>query len=114
MQGRTDLFDDPRSGRPLHNDLADPIRAMIQEFTFASCKHICTRFRLVKRLCLYILHNVLHLKKFNLQWVPHSLDDAQNAEQLSLSTDFLRVIKENQKNGFAQVRTGDELWFYFD
>jgi hypothetical protein len=29
MQGTTELFDDPRSGRLVQNDLADALRAMI-------------------------------------------------------------------------------------
>jgi hypothetical protein len=108
MQGRTELFDNPRSGRPLQNDLADAIRAMIQEFPFASCKHLCMHFRIAKTICLRILHDVLQVKKFNLRWVPHFLDDAQKAERVSFSTDLLRILKENKKTGFANIITGDE------
>jgi hypothetical protein len=114
MQGRTELFDDLRSGRSLQNDLADALRAMIQEFSFTSCNYLCINFRLAMSTCLHILHDVLHLKKFNLQLVLHSLDDAQKVERMSLSTDISRVLKEDQKNGFTQVITGDESWFYFD
>jgi hypothetical protein len=64
--------------------------------------------------CLRILYDVLRLKMFNLRWIPHSLDDAQKTEWVSLSTDILRIIKENQKNNFAQIIAGDESWFYFD
>jgi hypothetical protein len=62
VQGRTELFDDPRSGRPLPNDLAGRLRAMPQEFPFTSCKYICTYFRLAMGTCLRILHNVLRSK----------------------------------------------------
>jgi hypothetical protein len=108
MQGRTELFDNPRSGRPLQNDLVDALCAMIQEFPFTSYKRLCIHFRIAKTTCLCILHDVLHVKKFNLWWVPHSLDDAQKAERVSLSTNLLRVLKENQKTGFANIITGDE------
>jgi transposase len=67
MQGRTELFDDPRSGRPLQNDLADAFCAMIQEFPFTSCKFLCIHFRLAKNTCLRILHDVLRLENFNLR-----------------------------------------------
>jgi hypothetical protein len=109
IQGRTELFDNPRSGRPLQNDLTDALRAMIQEFPFTSCKRFCTHFRLAKSTCLCILHDVLRLKKFNLRWVPHSLDNAQNAERVSLSTNLLKILKEDQKSEFAQVITGNKL-----
>jgi hypothetical protein len=54
------------------------------------------------------------VKKFNLGWGRHSLDDAQKAERVSLSRDILRVLKENQKTGFANIITGDESWFDFE
>jgi hypothetical protein len=113
MQRRTELFDNPRSGRPLRNDLVDFLRAMIQEFPFASCNRLCIHFRFAKSTCLRILHDVLHLQKFNLRWV-YSLDDSHEAERVSLSTDFLTILKEDQQKGFVQVITGDESWFYFD
>jgi transposase len=114
MQRRTKLFDDPRSGQSLQNDLANTLRAMIREFSFTLCKRLCTHFRLAKSTCLRILHDVLRLKKFNLRWVRHSLDGAQKVERVSLSTDLVRVLKEDQNNGFTQVITGDESWFDFD
>jgi hypothetical protein len=60
---------------------------------------------------LRILHDVLPLKKLNLRWVRHSLDDTQKAERVSLSNDLLMVLIEDGKNGFAQVITGDEARF---
>jgi hypothetical protein len=35
-QGRTDLFDDPRSGNPLTNGLARAIESMLEEKPFSS------------------------------------------------------------------------------
>jgi hypothetical protein len=114
MQWKMKLFDNPRSGRPLQNHLADALLAMIQEFPFTSCKRLCIYFRIAMITCLRILHDVLQVKKFNLRWVPHSLHERQKAERVSLSKDFLRILKENQKTGFANVVTGDESWFYFE
>jgi hypothetical protein len=87
---------------------------MIQEFPFASCKRLWTYSRLAMTPCLLILHAVLGLKKCNLRWVAHSLGDTQKAERVSLSTDLLIILKEDQNTGFAQVITGYESWFYFD
>jgi hypothetical protein len=97
LQGRTELFDNPRSGRPLQNDLGDALRGMLQEFPFTSCKRRCVHFRIAKATCLCILHDVLHSKKFNLRWVPHTLDDTQKAERVSFSADLVRVLKENSR-----------------
>jgi hypothetical protein len=54
------------------------------------------------------------VKKFHLRRIPYSFDDAQNAERVSLSIDLLRILKENQKTGFANAITCDESWFYFE
>jgi transposase len=60
-QGRTDLFDDPRSGRPLMNDLAGAIGSMLEEKPFSLCKGLCHRFRIGKATCLRILQDKLGL-----------------------------------------------------
>jgi transposase len=67
LAGRTDLFDDPRSGRPLTHDLGQAIRSMLDERPFSSCKVLCRHFRIGKATCLQILHDTLGLKKFHLR-----------------------------------------------
>jgi hypothetical protein len=52
-QGRTDLFHDRRSGKPL----------MLAERRFGSCKVIGRQFRIGKTTCLEPLQNKLGLKK---------------------------------------------------
>jgi hypothetical protein len=114
MQERTKLFHDPLSGRHLENDIADALRAMIQEFPFTSFNCLCTHLRLAKSTCLHILHDVPCVKKFNSRSVPHSLDEARKPERVSLSTDLLTVLKEDQKNGFTHVTISDKSWSYFN
>jgi hypothetical protein len=58
---------------------------MIQECHFTSYKHLWAYFGLAKGTYLRILHDVLLLKKVNLQWISHSLDNTQNAEWVSLA-----------------------------
>jgi hypothetical protein len=111
MQEGTELFVDPRSGRSLENDLADALRAMIQEFPFTSYQLLCIHFRLGKATCLRILRDILRWQKFNVRWVPHSRGYTQRGERMSISKDLLRVLRENQKIGFANVMTVDESWF---
>jgi hypothetical protein len=113
MEERTELFDDLRSGRPLQNDHADALRAMIQEFPFVSCRRLCMHFGLVKSTCLCILHDVLRLKKFDLRWVASlstTLERSNGCHFPRLLRKFLKKIKK----GFAQVITGDESSFCFN
>jgi hypothetical protein len=61
-QWRTHLFDNPRSGRPLTNDLGESIGSMLAERPFNSCKMLCRHFRIGKATCLRIFHDKLDLK----------------------------------------------------
>jgi hypothetical protein len=61
-QGRTDLFHDPRSGRPLTNDLMDAIGSELEKELFSSCKIIYHHCRIGKATFLRILHDELGLK----------------------------------------------------
>jgi hypothetical protein len=112
LQGRTDLFDDPRSGRPLTHDLAEAIRSMLTERPFSSSKMLSRHFRIANATCLRIRHDQLGLKKFYLSWVPHSLSPPHKAERVSTSSLLLPALKEAESTGFDRVITGDESWFY--
>jgi transposase len=112
QQGRTDLFDDPRSGRPLMHDLGEIIRSVLEERSFTSYKVLCRHFRVDKAMCLRILHDTLDLKKFHLRWVPHALSSNQKNERVSDSRLLLVALEQNKATLFQGVITGDESWFF--
>jgi hypothetical protein len=114
VESRTDLGDDPQSGRPSHDEFAEDMGAMIEECPFISCKRLDTHFRIAKVICLRILHEVLHLQKFNLHSVPHSLSDDPKAERVSISGEMLRILESEERHNFDTILTGDESWFYFE
>jgi hypothetical protein len=87
-QGRTDLFNDSRSGRPLTNDLAGAMGSMVEERLFSSCKMMCHHFRIGEATCLRMLHDKLGLKIFHFRWVPHALLIDQKSERVSYSKFF--------------------------
>jgi hypothetical protein len=49
-QGRTSLYDDPRCGIPLTNDLTEAISSVLKERSYLSCKIFCRHFRITKGL----------------------------------------------------------------
>jgi hypothetical protein len=112
LQGRTTLFDDPRSGRPLTQDLAQAVRSMLDEKSFTSCRVLCRHFRIAKTTCLRILHDELGLQQFHLRWVPHALSPNQKSERVTYSNLLLEVLEEAQRTGFERVITGDESSFF--
>jgi hypothetical protein len=113
VEGRTSLCDNPRSGRPLSNDLAEAMASMLKEKPFVSCKVLCRHFRIAKTTCPRILHDNLGMKRFNLRWVPHALNSTQKAERVMLSHEILAVLESNRRNSFQDVITGDESCFFF-
>jgi hypothetical protein len=72
LQRRTELGDDPRSGRPANSDLTQVIAELIRESPFRSCK-ICRHLRVSNETCLRFLGEKLGLKMLHLLWVPHQL-----------------------------------------
>jgi histone-lysine N-methyltransferase SETMAR len=109
--GRTELSDDPRSGRPRRSDLAEAISSLSEERSFLSCKLLARHFRIAKATCLRILREDLALQKFNLRWVPHRLDSTQKQNRVTFSRALLEVLRREQQNNFDHVITGDESWF---
>jgi histone-lysine N-methyltransferase SETMAR len=110
--GRTELFDDPRSGRPRRSDLAEAISSMLEERPFLSCKLLARHFRIAKATCSRILREDLALQKFTLRWVPHRLHSTQKQNRVTFSSALLEVLRREQQNNFDLVITGDESWFF--
>jgi hypothetical protein len=75
--GITDLFDDPRPGRPLTNDLGRAIGSVLEDRPFSSCKVRCRHFRIGKAMCLHILHDMLGLKRPILAGAACPIDQAE-------------------------------------
>jgi transposase len=109
---RTELSDDPRSGKPRRSDLAEAISSMLEERPFLSCKLLSRHFRIAKAMCSRISRKDLALQKFNLRWVPHRLDSTQKQNRVTFSRALLEVLRREQQNNFDHVITGDESWFF--
>jgi hypothetical protein len=112
LDGSEDLFDLARSGRLPRSDLATPIQQLLQQFPFISCKVLCHKLKIGKATCLRVLHDDLHLEKFNLRYIPHSLEDDQKRSRVELSEELLEILQQDRQNNFEHILTGDESWFF--
>jgi transposase len=112
QDGSDDLFDFARSGRPSRNDLAARIQSLLQQFPFISCKAFCRKLKIGKATCLRLLHDDLHLEKFNLCYVPHSLEDDQKRSRVELFRVLLQILEQDQQQKFEHILRGDESWFF--
>jgi hypothetical protein len=93
-EGRTDLIDDRRAGRPVTHDLAEAIQLMLAERPFLSCKVLCRHLRIGNATCLQILHNDFGLTKFHLRWIPYTLTEDQKSERVTYSRQLLATLEQ--------------------
>jgi hypothetical protein len=97
QDGSDNLYDLARSGRPSHSDLAAPIQSFLQQFPFISSKVLCCTLKIGKATCLRVLRDVLHVEKFNLRDVPHSLEADQTRSWVELSRVLLQIPEQVQQ-----------------
>jgi transposase len=95
QDGSDDLFELTRSGRRSNSDFATPIQSLLQQFPFISCKVLCHRLKIGKTACLRVLHDDLHLEKFNLHYVRHSLDADQKRLRVELPRELLQMLEHD-------------------
>jgi hypothetical protein len=112
-QGRTDLYNVSRFGKPLTNDPVGAIGPMLKERPFSSCKVLYCHFWIGKVTGLPVLHDRLGLKTFHLRWVPHALSISQQSERVSYSKFLLTELVEQKASRLQEIITGDEPWFFF-
>jgi hypothetical protein len=109
-EGRTSLYDGPRCGRPIANDLTEVLSSMLKDRPSLSRKALCRHFRVARETCLRILHATLGMKKFQLRWISHAMDASQKAERVALSHGILSLLQNICSTGFQSVITGSESW----
>jgi transposase len=91
QDGLDGLFDLTRSRRPSGRDLAAPIQSLLQQLPFISCGVLCRKLKIGKATCLRVLHDNLHLEKFNLRSPPHSLEADQKRSRVEFSRALLQI-----------------------
>jgi hypothetical protein len=114
QEGSDDLFDSVRSGRPSRSQLAAPIQSLLQQFPFISCRVLCRKLKIGKAICLRVLHDDLHLEKFNLRYVPHLLEADQKRWRTELPRALLQILEQDQQYEFKHMLTGDKSWSPLD
>lgn len=111
-RGRTDLNDEPRSGRPPNDDLDDRIRACININPHASCRHIANQIG--SRGSTVFRHlTLMGYKSMLLRWVPHILNDFQKKTRLSMAKIMLQKLQQLEHDQFQYIISGDESWFLY-
>jgi hypothetical protein len=114
QDGSDDISDFARCERLCRSDLAAPIQSLLQQFPFISCKVFCRKLKIGQVTCWRVLHDHLHLEKFNLRSVPHSLEADQRRSRVELSRELLQILEQDQQYELEHILTGDKSWLFFE
>ena len=113
-EGREDVNDDPRSGRPI-SELTDTnielVRQVINNDPHSTYDDIIAETFLSHGTTERIIHDDLKMRKATPLWMSRELNDEQKQERVILCRENLAKFR----SGFwrlCDIITGDETWIY--
>lgn len=110
--GRVNLKDLPRQGRPLVFEKRTVVQNFVEQFPSSSCLYLSLMLGMSKTTIKKILVNELHLKKLHYRWVPHTLTPAQKQKRNDESIKILTILQSLNKSQMIKVVTCDESWLF--
>jgi histone-lysine N-methyltransferase SETMAR len=114
-EGREDLEDDPRSGRPkttLTKSNIDLVRRLIEANPHISYDQIEAATSINRFSINQIVHDHLKMRKLTSRWIPHELTNQNRQLRVEICRENLAKISE-AKLRLSDIITGDESWFYW-
>ena len=113
--GREDLKDDEREGRPSTSVNAENVAAIqniLEKDRRISVEFIAKEFNISQGSAYAILTDHLGLSKLSARWVPKALRDDQLAQRADLSLTLLTTIERDEMDFMEKIVTGDETWIH--
>ncbi|CAF4682689.1 unnamed protein product, partial [Rotaria sp. Silwood2] len=113
-EGREDISDDPRSGRPisvLTDENIERVRQVIEEDPHSTYDDIIAETSLSHGTIHRIIHDCLKMRKVVSRWVAHQLNDEQKQTRLRICRQNLEKFRTGTWR-LCYIITGDETWIY--
>ncbi|GFT94441.1 histone-lysine N-methyltransferase SETMAR [Trichonephila clavipes] len=111
--GRENVHDEPRSGRPsvITDDLVKAVDEKIREDRRFTISTLALEFPNVGRTTLHkVVSEKLKFRKLCARWVPRLLTEEHKLKRMACALDFLdRYYKEGDQF-LERIVTGDETW----
>ena len=112
--GRTDVEDDPKSGRPTtsrNEENIQKVKKLVRSDRRLTVRMLAEELGLRRESVRLILTEDLGMKKICAKMVPKLLSDDQKARRVDLSRDVLEQLEGNPEF-LDNVITGDETWVF--
>lgn len=112
--GRTDVEDDPKSGRPTtsrNEENIQKVKKLVRSDRRLTVRMLAEELGLRRESVRIILTEDLGMKKICAKMVPKLLSDDQKARRVDLSRDVLEQLEGNPEF-LDNVITGDETWVF--
>jgi len=113
--GRTDLDDEPRAGRPRSSTTDENVvhvESLIQEDRRRKVREIAVELDLPKSVVHEIVHDKLGFRKVSSRWVPKQLSEQHKFHRMGISLQLLERYRGSDGDFLDNLITGDETWLH--
>jgi len=114
-EGREELKDDQRGGRPstsISEANVEAVRILLEEDRRADVRELSGILGISVGSVDSILKEHLNLTKRSARWMPKALDENHKQKRVEFATDLLIRMDTDSENFFRRIVTGDEVWIY--
>ncbi len=120
-EGRTNVHDDTRDGRPresLNDDSIAGVRALLDNDRRLTIREVELKMnsemgnRVSRMTIARIIRDYLKLRKVSARWVPRDLTDEHKKNRMGSALTFLTRYHEEGEQFLSRIVTGDETWIH--
>ena len=115
-EGREDIEDEARSGRPKSASTSGTIaivEELINDDPHLSVIEIAETVDISTGAVHHILHDVLNLRKVSARWIPKLLTKDQKKQRVSCAKKLIKKYEDCDTRRLYEIVTGDETWIKF-
>jgi hypothetical protein len=94
--------------------IAMEILVCLEKEPFRPATSLAEALKVSVRTVLPRLHDSVGMKNYHLRWVPYPLTDDLKWMRVAKSEELLTVLQAMEEQGFHNLVTGAESWFYLD
>ncbi|KAL4134938.1 hypothetical protein QTP88_006618 [Uroleucon formosanum] len=110
--GRTNIHDEARSGRPSVSDnLREQVESELREDRRVTVRELEEKLQIPKS-SLYRIISDLGYRKCSARWVPKMLTEDHKRQRIESSREVLELYAEERAVFLDSIVTGDETWVY--